>query len=88
MMNDLSSSRLMYLKAALFLGIGSMSAALLILDAPAMRTVLLIAVMVWAFSRAYYFCFYIVERYIDPSFRFSGLFSVAIHFLNRRRQKN
>jgi hypothetical protein len=87
-MNDLSNSRLMYLKAALFLGIGSMSAALLIRDAPAMRTVLLIGVMVWAFSRAYYFCFYVLERYIDPSFRFSGLFSVAIHVLNRRRQKN
>lgn len=71
----------MYLKAALLMAVGGLSAVLLIADRPTIRTALLIGVMVWAFSRVYYFCFYVIERYIDPSFRFSGLFSVAVHLV-------
>jgi hypothetical protein len=80
-MKDLSSFRLMYLKAALLLAVGCLSATLLVADRPAIRTVLLVGVTVWAFSRVYYFCFYVIERYVDPSFRFSGLFSVVMHFV-------
>jgi len=48
------------------------------------RTVVPIAVTVWAFARFYYFCFYVIERYIDGSFRFSGLSSVAAYLLRKR----
>jgi hypothetical protein len=34
---------------------------------------------VWAFARAYYFCFYVIERYVDSRFRFSGIFA-ALRF--------
>ena len=67
----------MYVKVVLLAAIGVISAGLLFLRQPSVSTVMLIALVVWAFARVYYFAFYVIERYIDPSFRFSGLWSVA-----------
>jgi hypothetical protein len=76
----------MYLKAALFLVIGISSAMLLFANEPTLRTAALIALMIWSFCRLYYFAFHVIERYIDPSFRYSGLLSIARdHF--RRKQR-
>ena len=74
----------MKLKALLFLVIGAASAVLLWLEAPYWRVALLIVLMIWSFCRAYYFAFYVIERYVDPQFRFSGLWS-AVRYLCRRR---
>jgi hypothetical protein len=38
---------------------------------------------IWAFCRAYYFAFYVIENYIDPKFRFAGLFSVLGYFVDK-----
>jgi hypothetical protein len=81
-MGDLRQPRWMYLKAVLFVVIGIVAGGMLLLDSPRMRTGLLLALTVWAFCRAYYFAFYVIEHYIDPSFRFSGLFS-AVRFILR-----
>ncbi|MBE7494578.1 MAG: hypothetical protein HS117_06510 [Verrucomicrobiaceae bacterium] len=72
-MKDLQSTRAMWLKAWLFLGIGVISAALLIVERPEWRGTLLLASCVWGFCRAYYFAFYVIERWVDPRFKFSGL---------------
>lgn len=79
-MRDLQRPALLYLKAALFLAVGAVSAFLLILRQPGVTTAVLLALAVWAFARVYYFAFYVIERYVDPSFRFSGLWS-AIRYL-------
>jgi uncharacterized membrane protein len=76
-MRDLQSSRWMWVKAALFLIIGFISSALILAEDPDWRILVLLALAIWAFCRAYYFVFYVIEKYIDPSFRFSGLISVA-----------
>jgi len=85
MMRDLKNPRLIFLKAGLFLGIGLMSAALLIAQNASFRTALLLALAIWSFARLYYFAFYVIERYVDPSFRFAGLLS-AVRFLMTRRR--
>ncbi|MEP6663060.1 MAG: hypothetical protein ABJC04_05280 [Verrucomicrobiota bacterium] len=72
-MKDLTEARWMKLKAILFLVIGGGAAALLLLDSPALKTGLLLALVIWAFCRAYYFAFYVIEHYVDKQFRFSGL---------------
>lgn len=82
---DLPHRRWMYLKAALLLGIGLISSALILMECPSWRVAVLLALAVWAFSRAYYFAFYVIERYIDPGYRFAGLLS-AVRFLIRRRR--
>ena len=75
-MRDLPSSRWMWVKAGLFVVIGIASSGLILAQLPDWRMALLLILAIWAFCRAYYFAFYVIEKYIDPSFRFSGLISV------------
>ena len=63
---DLKDPRWMYLKAVLFLMIGSACLALVVLANPTALTVVCSLLMIWAFARAYYFAFYVIEKYIDP----------------------
>ncbi len=86
-MPDLVNPRWMYVKAILFLAIGGISASLILLDSPHLRTAALLALCIWAFARAYYFAFYVIEKYIDPSFHFAGLLSVAKYLLRRRKRE-
>jgi len=81
-MRDLVNPRWMYLKGALLLLILLSCCALLLLEAPSWRAALLLALVVWASARLYYFMFYVIERYIDPFYRFSGIGSVLRYFLS------
>ncbi len=83
-MRDLESAKWMVLKAALLLIILLLCCALLLLESPTWRTALAVALAVWASARLYYFFFYVIEHYIDPSFRFSGMGS-ALRYLLRRK---
>lgn len=83
-MRDITNARLLYAKALLLLVVGTLAAALLILERPTLKTAVLLAVAVWAFARCYYFAFYVVERYADPAYRFSGLASFARHVWRRK----
>ena len=74
-MSDLRHPGWMYLKGALFVGIGLISCALILLECPRWKVAVLLALAIWAFARAYYFAFYVIEHYIDPSYRFAGLWS-------------
>ena len=84
-MKELKSSRWIFAKGLLFLTLGLLSAALLVAEYPSLRTVSLFAVAIWCFCRFYYFAFYVIERYVDPSYRFSGLISFARYVFQRRR---
>jgi hypothetical protein len=70
-------------KAVLFLLLGVVAAAILIAEAPHLSALLLLAVTVWALARAYYCAFYVIEHYIDGSYKFAGIWS-AVVFLARR----
>ncbi len=83
-MRDLQSSLWMWVKAALFLIIGIASCALILVEMPDWRVAALLALAIWAFCRAYYFAFYVIEKYIDPSYRFSGIFSAIKYAVTRR----
>ena len=83
MMRDLSSAKMMYVKAGMFVVIGGSCAVLLVLQNPTWRTAALLAIAIWSFCRAYYFAFYVIEKWVDPGFRFSGLWSFAKHTLSR-----
>jgi hypothetical protein len=83
-MADIQSPRLLYLKGALLLGVGILASALLLIENPSLRTAALLAVAIWAFARAYYFTFYVVEHYIDGKYRFAGLLSFLRYLMRRR----
>jgi len=76
-MRDLTNAKLIYAKGVLFVLAGLLAAVALLLQTPTPRTAALIAIAIWCFARAYYLAFYVIEHYVDPSFRFSGLWSVA-----------
>lgn len=86
-MKDLRNPKLIWLKGVLFLMIGLTSAGLLWSELPEWKTAVLLALLVWGFCRAYYFAFYVLEKYVDPQFRFAGLWSLA-RYLVRTRDKN
>ena len=77
--------RVMYLKGWLFVLCGTMGAALVVLERPSVRIAVLLAITVWCFARAYYFAFYVIERYVDPGYRFAGLWSFAQYLAKRKR---
>ena len=64
-MRNLSSPSIMWFKAVLFVTAGLMGALVILLEHPHVRTAALLAITVWCFARAYYFAFYVLERYVD-----------------------
>ena len=83
-MKDLSDPKWIYLKGFLFLLIGIISAALVLFEMPTVRIAAFLALMTWGFCRAYYFAFYVIEKYVDARFRFSGLGSFVRYWFTRR----
>ncbi|MCX7388960.1 MAG: hypothetical protein NTX48_20060 [Planctomycetales bacterium] len=84
MLGDLKNSRIIIAKGFLFLFTGCIAVGLLIVDHPDVRTGLLLVITVWSFCRFYYFAFYVIQHYVDPSYRFSGLTSFLRYLWNRR----
>jgi hypothetical protein len=84
-MKNLASPWWIKLKGFLFLGIGIVAGVLLIIDQPSWRTAGLLALTIWSFCRFYYFAFYVIEKYVDPGYKFSGLISFARYLFQRRR---
>jgi hypothetical protein len=84
-MKDIENPRILYAKAILFLLLGALSAGLILMECPSLGVGALMAIAVWAFARAYYFAFYVIQHYIDPAFRFAGLWSVMRYLWGRRQ---
>jgi hypothetical protein len=84
-MKDLSNPFWIKLKGILFLLIGIVAAGLIFLDNPKWQTAILLALAIWSFCRFYYFAFYVIEKYVDPAYKFSGLISFARYLFQRRK---
>ena len=83
-MPDITSPRVLYVKAALFVVTGVLASAAILIDHPSWKVAGLLGLAVWSFARAYYFAFYVIEHYIDPSQRYAGVVSF-LRYLFRRR---
>ena len=59
---------------------------LLILGAPSIRTAFLVLVLVWSTARFYYFLFYVLEKYVDPALRYSGVWALLREVRRGRRR--
>ncbi|QEL13563.1 hypothetical protein [Limnoglobus roseus] len=86
MLGDITSLRLLWIKFALFIFLGLFAVTLALLLFPDVKLAVLMAVAIWAFCRAYYFTFYVVEKYADPSFKFAGLGSFLRYALMKRKR--
>jgi len=83
---DLANPKWIKLKGLLFLLLGLACSLLLILEARSLKIGVLLALAVWCFCRFYYFAFYVIEHYVDSSYRFSGLWSFACYLWSKRRK--
>jgi hypothetical protein len=83
-MADIKSPTMLYVKAGLFVLTGAVASFLILLDHPSTKIALLLGLAIWAFARAYYFAFYVIQHYVDPSYRFAGLWDFAKYALRRR----
>ena len=83
-MKDLANPFWIKLKGILFLLIGMVAAALIFVDRPDWKTAGLLVLAIWSFCRFYYFAFYVIEKYVDPGYKFSGLISFAKYLFRRR----
>ena len=84
MLGDIQSKTLLHVKGWLFRFLGALSAALILLETWDWRVAFLLAVTVWSFCRFYYYAFYVIEKYADPSFKFAGITSFLRYLLRRR----
>jgi hypothetical protein len=76
------------IKGLLFLFLGLLSGGLLVLDRPSLKVAALLAISIWSFCRFYYFAFYVIEHYVDSTFRFSGVISFARYLVTLGRGKS
>lgn len=82
---DIRSAKWIYAKGFLFVLLTMISGGMLIARAPRLEIIALLLICVWAACRAYYFAFYVIGHYVDPSFRFSGLIDFAKYIVSGRR---
>ena len=84
-MGDITNPKLLWAKGILFLVLAVAASVLLLIDAASVKVAALLAVAIWAFCRSYYFAFYVIERYVDPAYKFSGLASLVLYVVRRRK---
>lgn len=77
--------RLIIAKGFLFLLAGVLALTALLLEVPRLKVAILALLAIWCFARFYYFAFYVIEHYVDSSYRFAGLGSLALYLLRRWR---
>jgi hypothetical protein len=87
-MKEITNSTAIKIKGFLFLFLGLLSAGLVLLERPSLRVAALLMVSIWSFCRFYYFGFYVIEHYVDPKFRFSGMVSFARHLATHCQGKS
>ncbi|HKE55421.1 MAG TPA: hypothetical protein VKB46_01925 [Pyrinomonadaceae bacterium] len=84
-MKDLTNSSWIKVKGILFLILGILATSLLLLEVPSLKVGVLLALAIWGFCRFYYFAFYVIEHYVDPSYKFAGLLSFVSYLMRRNR---
>ncbi len=86
-MADLKSKQWIVAKGVMFLGIAATTAALLLVEMPSVKTAALLALLVWASCRFYYFLFYVLEHYLDPTMRYAGLMDLLMGMKRRQERR-
>jgi len=85
LMADLKQPWQMHLKGGLFLVLLVMTAWLILIQIPSWQNAALLLIVIWASARLYYYLFYVIEKYVDPSMRFAGLFDAIKYLLGGKK---
>jgi hypothetical protein len=85
-MTDLTSKKWIVAKGVMFAAIVVFTATLILVETPSVKLAALLIVLVWASCRFYYFLFYVLEHYVDPTLRYAGVLALLVRMRRRRRQ--
>ena len=81
-MTDIKSKKLIVIKGLLFMAIVFVSAIGIAIYCPRIEVFALLLILIWAAARSYYFLFYVLEKYVDPKLKYTGLIDL---FKNMRK---
>lgn len=82
---DLTQPAAIYAKGGVFFLLAVTATSLLLFENFSLRFALLLSIAIWSACRSYYFAFYVIEKYVDPSFKFAGLIDFCRYLLGRPR---
>ena len=85
-MRAIKNRNIILLKGMLFLLTGIVSSIIILIEHPNLKMLLLLILAVWSFARFYYFLFYVIEHYVDNSYKFSGLCSFILYVFRQNRK--
>ena len=86
-MADLQSKGWIVAKGLMFGAIAMATAGLVLVESPSLRTAAFLGLLVWSSCRFYYFLFYVLERYVDASLRYAGLWQLFRVLWTKRPRK-
>ena len=72
-MPDIKSKNLIVIKGLLFITIVIASTIGIIFYCPRPAVIGLLIILIWSSARSYYFLFYVLEKYVDPNLKYTGL---------------
>lgn len=84
--DDLQSSKWIHIKGWLFLVLAALASFGLLLQNFSWQNLALLCIGLWAACRWYYYMFYVVEKYVDPSYKFAGLGSFLRYLIGQKNQ--
>ena len=87
-MADLKNPILIHLKGWLFLAILLVSGGILLVQFPRWPVAVLLGLVAWSAARFYYYLFYVIERYVDPDFKFAGICAAVMCLAAHRSRKS
>ncbi len=80
---DLKNPRLIYLKGFLFGAILLMASGVIIMLTRDWLIAGMLILVVWSSARGYYFMFYVIEKYTDPTYKFAGVLGFLKYLAKR-----
>lgn len=81
---DIKSRWLLHAKGFLFLFLGFLAGAMILVDSMNLRTVALLLIAIWGFCRFYYYLFYVLENYAGRERKYAGILDALKYLLTRK----
>lgn len=85
--DDLKTANSIHFKGWLFLLLAIIASVGLLFQNLTWQNAALLVIALWAACRWYYYMFYVIEKYVDPNFKFAGLTSVIRYLYSRKESK-
>jgi hypothetical protein len=84
---DIRSAALLHAKGFLFLVMGLLAFAGVLLETPTLRVALLLVIGTWGFCRFYYYLFHVLEHYAGRGKPYAGVVDALRHVITRRNEE-